>query len=161
MVNLRPSTREYRTLGLLGVCRQIYAETVVVPFQTGIFLLKDETYDRMWLLNLARAQLQAITTIHLDDQGSSWDCCSFGWTLTLKEILPKLPGLKQIHVLNGLVRSCRENRMRMVLDKASQREKKLKELIKDLAKDVEITFDRKSMSIRACILRSLRRGSSF
>jgi hypothetical protein len=161
MDNLRPSTRKYRTLGLLGVCSQIYAETAVLPFQTGIFLLEDETYDWMWLLYLARAQLQAITTIHLDDQGSSWDCCSFGWTLTLKKILPKLPGLKQVHVLNGLVRSRHENRMRRALDKASQRENKLKELIKDLAKDVEITFERKSMSRRACTLRSLRRGSSF
>jgi len=144
--NLRPLTKENHTWGLLGVCRQIYAETAVVPFRTGIFLLKNEDYDCIWLLNFARARLQAITTIHLDDQGSRWDCPSFGWNWTLKKILPKLPGLKKIHVSNNLVRSRHEHKMRMVLEKANQREKGLKKLIKDLEKDVEITFERKNMS---------------
>jgi hypothetical protein len=156
-----PLTTEDHTLGLLGVCRQIYAEAAVVPFQSGTFLLMDKQLDWLWLRNFARARLQAITTIRLDDQGSSLDRYIHNWNLTLKKVLPKLPGLKRIHVLNYLVRSRHENKMRRRIDQAIERETSLKKWIEDLAKDVEITFERKNLSKRAALLRSRRAISNF
>ncbi|KAF2795811.1 hypothetical protein K505DRAFT_193235, partial [Melanomma pulvis-pyrius CBS 109.77] len=64
------TNKKKHALNLLGVCRQIYAETAIIPFQASTFKASNPRKLCTWLLAISPARREAITTICLGDMYS-------------------------------------------------------------------------------------------
>ena len=135
--------KEKNALSLLGVCRQIYAEAALIPFEAGIFKAMYPRDISLWLNLHGRAAREAIKVIYLAD--GVWThrtLPAFGWASDMKNLLPRLPGLTRIVVSNHCMESD-ARRIQSVLEAASSRERNFTELMSSLAKDVEVDFERR------------------
>ncbi|KAF2682589.1 hypothetical protein K458DRAFT_276177, partial [Lentithecium fluviatile CBS 122367] len=89
-------------MALLRTCRQIYAETSLIPYQSGIFSATDLFHFRPLLKKLKVNQRSQIATLQLEirnnrdmTEGQSGPVSRFDL-----QFLSLLPGLRNIRVLN-------------------------------------------------------------
>lgn len=99
-------------LALLAVCRQLYSETRLLPFQLNAFRFKSQDAFHSWLEKFSLHQREAIREVHLVTwmarhmaEGEGWKTRSLDAVFPV-EILPGL-GIVEVEVRgNGRVRDC-------------------------------------------------------
>lgn len=134
--------KEKNGLGLLRVCRQIYAETAPIPYATGTFKFNYPPYLGFLLQNVQPARREQITTIHVSDSSNVWQNDNF--VIRACNTFPAylLPGLKTVlvdHFFSPYERDYKTSA------KASRNEKVFEDNIhQSVNANVEVIFNRKT-----------------
>jgi len=133
--------KEKNGLGLLRVCRQIYAETASLPYATGTFKFSYPSYLEHLLQSVQPARREQITTIYVSDSSNVWQNDNF--VIRACNAFPAylLPGLKTVLVDHFFSPHERDYKTSA---EAGRNEKVMEDNIHESVNaNVEIVFDRK------------------
>jgi hypothetical protein len=123
-------------VALVRVCRQIYAEAALLPYQLGAFCFDSvEAFD--WVRKLPKAGMENLTEVHTNWHWHTWDFLMYHETLAHDLAIKSLPALRRIVVkLMGEVFD-----WELDLVEIGEEKEKFEERIKAERNDVEIIFE--------------------
>jgi hypothetical protein len=133
--------REENALGLLRVCRQIYAETALLPFKEGTFKCYYPADMSTWLMKRSRGRREAIKTLYFANMNRHNAWRAIRWTKQMKRLLSLLPGLKKIRVAH-YGRGLGNGYGTLSLEDADEEERVFEARVGMPTKDIEVVFER-------------------
>jgi hypothetical protein len=139
--NIINTTKAKNALALLAVCRQLYAETALLPFSLNVFSSNSPSTLRSWTSTIQPAYFNNITTLKLVTclfkLSNRFKACSYYFEKPKDWIFSELPSLRHIH-LRIILTNCTKDTEKDLRIEFAMDGQLLEHLLAASSKEVEV-----------------------